>query len=508
MQLPATKGLALIGVLAVVTMLSLAAFVTQIGAITNHSNFTRGVQGKLVLNVARQALIAAAADNRNRPGGLPCPDRDGDGEAELTCDRPEHRLGLLPWQTLKIGDLRDASGERLWYALAFRYRNDPDAIINSATVGDLTVPSRALSDLAAVVIAPGAAVRDQARGERSTRNIGAYLETSLHAVTGALELAADSNDILEPLSATELWATVDNVVGARIAREIGPVIEGEYVAQWKRLPYAASFEDPASVIPVAPSTVLATEGRLPATHEPLFVIWDRPRILVTQASGSGRLDSADCAASLATEIRCNLRYSGTVRVRLDAVALNVGHALVSLPTTSDTDFGPAGMANKSVYAEALRADGSAAITALADLPPLGSSLRIFLLAPAYIRALTDRRIPVAGANSWFARNEWFRFAYLAVAPDQLPGGAGRGCGGPATCLTLRTDDAVQQSLGIIVFTGRGSPSTVSMPLLARYLEGENASPGDGLFERRNALARSNDTGFALCAAPLHRCGGG
>jgi hypothetical protein len=508
---PPARGLALIGVLAVVTMLTLTAFVSQIGAITSHSNFARDVQARLALNIARQALIAAAADNRNRPGGLPCPDRDGDGEAELTCDRPEHRLGLLPWQTLKIGDLRDASGERLWYALAYRYRNDPDAIINSATVGDLAIPSRRLSDLAAVVIAPGAAMRDQVRGERSVRNSAAYVETTLNVTTGALVEAAESNDTLEPLSAAEVWASVDNVVGARIAREIGPLIESEYIAQWKRLPYAAPFTDPASVIPIASNLVAASEGALPATHEPLFVVWDRPQVAASQVSGSGRLDSADCTASLPTEIRCIVRYSGTVRLRIEAVALNVGHALVSLPTTSDADFGPAGLARKSITTEPLRADASARIVAQADLPPLASSMRINLRAPAYIRALTDRHIPVASAGSWFARNEWFRFTYLAVASDQLPGGRARGCGGPASCLSLHVDGRNQESLGVVVFTGRANafvPNPASAPLITRYLEGENASIGDGTFERRSGRVASNDSGFALCVGPTHRCGGG
>ena len=62
------------------------------------------------------------------PGYLPCPDTDGDGWAEATCGSLDgasgqaSRLGLLPWKTLGLPDLRDGYGERLWYAVSSKYK--------------------------------------------------------------------------------------------------------------------------------------------------------------------------------------------------------------------------------------------------------------------------------------------------------------------------------------------------------------------------------------------------
>src|SRR5258708_29066232 len=43
-------------------------------------------------------------------------------------------IGRIPWKTLGIDDLRDASGERLWYALAHNFRKlSGTTVINSDT---------------------------------------------------------------------------------------------------------------------------------------------------------------------------------------------------------------------------------------------------------------------------------------------------------------------------------------------------------------------------------------
>lgn len=90
-------------------------------------------QTMAVLAKAEQALLAYAQQplgttacelNCPRPGDLPCPDRNNDGIAETSCSNSA-RLGRLPWKTLGLGDLRDGSGERLWYAVSERYKNNP-----------------------------------------------------------------------------------------------------------------------------------------------------------------------------------------------------------------------------------------------------------------------------------------------------------------------------------------------------------------------------------------------
>lgn len=141
------------------------------------------------LALAREALIAYAADRPIDPvvgpGYLPCPDLDGDGWAEATCGSlsgdsgQAQRLGLLPWKTLGIPELRDGWGERLWYAVSTKYKGllncaasracvdmSPAVAVGTITVRDATGtllhdgtapdPRVPRSGAAAVVIAPGA----------------------------------------------------------------------------------------------------------------------------------------------------------------------------------------------------------------------------------------------------------------------------------------------------------------------------------------------------------------
>ncbi|GBG01137.1 hypothetical protein AZSI13_04640 [Azospira sp. I13] len=64
-----------------------------------------------------------------RPGDLPCPDLNDDGVAEPSC--AAGALGRLPWKTLGLPDLRDSSGERLWYALSRNFRPLDRQVLNS-----------------------------------------------------------------------------------------------------------------------------------------------------------------------------------------------------------------------------------------------------------------------------------------------------------------------------------------------------------------------------------------
>lgn len=120
------------------------------------------------LSEAKSALIGAALSNPRSPGGLPCPDSSGDGEAD-DCDS---HIGRLPWRTLGVGDLRDAHGERLWYALSPQHNGQkPEAVINLATLGTLTVDGE--SDYVAIVFSSGPPLNGQSR---PSDQVSDYLE--------------------------------------------------------------------------------------------------------------------------------------------------------------------------------------------------------------------------------------------------------------------------------------------------------------------------------------------
>ncbi len=85
------------------------------------------------LGLAREALIARAANDATSPGSLPCPDLvtnivgnvPNDGVADLFAgpNCPSY-IGRLPWKTLGLPDLRDGYGERLWYVLSPNFRDN------------------------------------------------------------------------------------------------------------------------------------------------------------------------------------------------------------------------------------------------------------------------------------------------------------------------------------------------------------------------------------------------
>lgn len=124
---------------------------------------------------AKEALIGYAASvslspsGAKRPGDLPCPDTDNDGisgdATYTTCNLQSQRTGRLPWKTLGIPDLRDGSGERLWYAVSNNFKNSTrTAVLNSDTPGTITIrgldgnvvnDGSTTSGAVAVIIAPG-----------------------------------------------------------------------------------------------------------------------------------------------------------------------------------------------------------------------------------------------------------------------------------------------------------------------------------------------------------------
>jgi hypothetical protein len=102
---------------------------------------------------------ATNASRCPRPGDLPCPDRNNDGYAEnspatgtppspcgsATGSNQASRLARLPWRTLGLSELRDGSGEQLWYALSTGFKERDRTVcgssgcLNSDSRGTITV---------------------------------------------------------------------------------------------------------------------------------------------------------------------------------------------------------------------------------------------------------------------------------------------------------------------------------------------------------------------------------
>lgn len=156
---------------------------------------------------AKEALIGRYLNDNNRPGVLPCPDTNNDGNAEgLSGNECPDYIGRLPWKTLGLPELRDGSGEVLWYALSRNFRNNAAAEpINTDTKGTITVYSGATGTVmtnqaVAVIFAPGSVVGSQNRLSSATAACTAPTGTILldRCAANYLETADTTNNAVLP----------------------------------------------------------------------------------------------------------------------------------------------------------------------------------------------------------------------------------------------------------------------------------------------------------------------
>jgi hypothetical protein len=190
---------------------------------------------------ARDALIGRAASDDNRPGSLPCPDlvtnivgtnvpNDGNADLLVGNECPSY-VGRLPWRTLGLPDLRDGSGERLWYAVSRTFRDDTSAQpINSDTAGlyTVTIGSNTSTGVIAVIFAPGAILGTQDRSTATENAVANYLEGG-NEVNGTITFTTQTatstfNDKLLPLTRDTLFPVVE----MRVAREVRSLLRTYY----------------------------------------------------------------------------------------------------------------------------------------------------------------------------------------------------------------------------------------------------------------------------------------
>lgn len=200
---------------------------------------------------ARDALIGRAAADNTRPGSLPCPDVDNDGALTMGIDYGgggacTSNVGRLPWRTLGLPDLRDGSGERLWYALSNNFRDASGVTINSGTPGQLTITGTApAANVIAIVFAPGAALSTQLRSAANQNNVAHYLEGENSNGDTVFTTEATSttfNDKLLPITREALFPVVE----MRVAREVRASLLNYFndpapVTPRRYLPLAAAF---------------------------------------------------------------------------------------------------------------------------------------------------------------------------------------------------------------------------------------------------------------------------
>ncbi|PKO94673.1 MAG: hypothetical protein CVU16_01565 [Betaproteobacteria bacterium HGW-Betaproteobacteria-10] len=225
---------------------------------TSNVQFNRAQhESKLATNMAlaKEALIARAVMDANRPGSLPCPDlitdsdawsnHPGDGNSDkligaATGICPSY-VGWLPWITLDLPELVDETGTRLWYVLSKKLTDDESASpINSDTEMELSVDGN--NEIAALIIAPRGPLNGQ--GNRPSHTPSDYLDgengntDDQKYITGP---QSDTfNDLVLTITRQELMAAVEK----RVANEVKSCLEQHATSSANlehRFPWPAPF---------------------------------------------------------------------------------------------------------------------------------------------------------------------------------------------------------------------------------------------------------------------------
>lgn len=292
---------------------------------------------------AKEALIARAVTDANRPGSLPCPDLitnsvglsnvPGDGKADFfTMTLCPSYVGWLPWVTLDLPELTDDTGTRLWYVLTPELRDDDSAQpINSDRVLALKLDGLADS-VAALIIAARAPLGSQTR---PSNNPADYLDGENGNGDDNIYVSgppsANFNDMVVAITRQELMAAVEK----RVANELKTCLEQHATATNNT---AQTYPWPA---PLANSTFLGTAGSLfgqvPATQPGAG-----PENLLQQANNAlSNATNALTSASTATDqmaallvVSAAATYAQTLYDKIYSVA----SALASVANNSYSAF--------------------------------------------------------------------------------------------------------------------------------------------------------------------------
>ncbi|MBL1141976.1 MAG: hypothetical protein HND53_08105 [Proteobacteria bacterium] len=240
--------------------------------------YIRAQDTSRVLAEAKQALISYAVTYPDRinsnfgPGYLPCPDRDNNGIVGTgspgggACSSGGNTtIGRFPWVTLKSNELKDSSGQHLWYVLSDNYRNNPKLEpLNSETEGQLRIDIDAdgdidvadIDDVVAIIIAPLEPINNQNRDPSET-NIALEINNYLEADNSDFDTdfvvsnLGNINDRLVYITRQELMEQVEK----RVLGEVNQTLSN-YFATYGAYPWLSSFSDPKT-----------NEKRLINTHD-------------------------------------------------------------------------------------------------------------------------------------------------------------------------------------------------------------------------------------------------
>jgi len=254
-----------------------ASFILVSSLNTNLRQYDRQGKTAVTLSDAKAALITYALtypENVNPddgPGYLPCPDRTDPingtasliGSAGTSCSLGGGTIiGRFPWKTLNTSDLRDHTGERLWYAVSENFKNNPKILpyLNSDSPGTISVDG--VDDIVAVIIAPGSPVATQDRDITNAAtliNAANYLEGGNESGfdTYTSRATGEFNDQVIYITRQELMDSVEQ----RVVNRVRGVLQ-DYYTTYGAYPWLAPFADPKADAKWLKGTVTSTSSNL------------------------------------------------------------------------------------------------------------------------------------------------------------------------------------------------------------------------------------------------------
>lgn len=202
------NGAAVLALLAIALIVFTGYFISTLSI--NQQRIQRVQKNVHALAKAKEALLGYAL-SQTPPGILPCPDQDGDGQADIGGTGCAVQRGFLPIQTLNLGPLRDTSGARLWYAVELAYTEAASGIaLNASLRPSLRVNGSRI--VAAVILAPGPVLGNQSRTNNNARE---YLEednADADTTRYIVNKSDDNNDDLLALPISEFWSLMEKRV--------------------------------------------------------------------------------------------------------------------------------------------------------------------------------------------------------------------------------------------------------------------------------------------------------
>jgi hypothetical protein len=219
---------------------------------------------------AKEALISYAvtyADNYPPtdagPGHLICPDTNNDGLPDSPCG--PNAIGRLPRSiTLPSGSLFALSDQdsgidqQFWYALTDAYRNSPAGVVNSSTMGSLTLDGQ--GDVVAVIIAPGSSLSSQNRPGNTTVD---YLEAvNIGGPAFVTSASGEFNDRVLAIRRNEMMP----LITVRVAEEIKKHLDAYHLTNGV---YPADSSSFASALSTAPQWFTANQWLTVTTYTPI-----------------------------------------------------------------------------------------------------------------------------------------------------------------------------------------------------------------------------------------------